>query len=362
LQDSFLVQPPRLNGMVCGFSWQPMRSGYPLAGVQLLQYLIRSSLHLPRPALPWPARSLGEQLGRLNPIAIFLGLVIAPALFYYWIWMPHLLQNPNETFIELQKKIFTYHQGSTVIGNVHPYCSTWTTWLAMSYPVVYFYRRGIDPHQILLPNPSVPDLPTAPIYDVHSMGNPALWWLSTLAIGLTLSIVLLQACFKGFDTLQVLATEPHHTATHHAEPHHGISQGSSPKAPLTDLPASPTSLPFYARLLTLKPLSPDSWIAIYIVVNYLVNLLPWTRISRCAFLYHYMGSLVFATIALAWWFDRALQTRNPDLKIGVQVLLGLITLAFIWWMPVYLGLPLDETGYRLRMWFDTWICGIRCPK
>ncbi|MEB3293785.1 MAG: phospholipid carrier-dependent glycosyltransferase [Synechococcales bacterium] len=320
----------------------------PTAIFQLMQLAGQKFQNLSLPAIPWQGRSLGEQIGRLNPIAVLLGLCVIPTLVYYLLWIPHLIQNPSETFIELQKKIFAYHQGSSVMGDVHPYCSTWNTWLSMRYPVVYFYRRGIDPTQVLVPNSADRALADSAIYDVHSMGNPALWWLSTLAIGITLAVVFLQTCFKITDLFQPRPANP-------------VAASPTESTPVHQQ-ARLRFTPWANRLFHAKPLSSDHWIAVYLAINYLTNLLPWTRISRCAFLYHYMGSLIFATIALAWWFDRALQNRNPDLKTIVQLLVVLIVLAFIWWMPVYLGLPLDETGYRLRMWFDTWICGIRCPK
>jgi dolichyl-phosphate-mannose--protein O-mannosyl transferase len=29
--------------------------------------------------------------------------------------------------------------------------------------------------------------------------------------------------------------------------------------------------------------------------------------------------------------------------------------AFIFWIPIYLGLPLSPDDYRMRMWFNSWI-------
>ncbi|MEY3222145.1 MAG: hypothetical protein RLZZ203_1001, partial [Cyanobacteriota bacterium] len=29
--------------------------------------------------------------------------------------------------------------------------------------------------------------------------------------------------------------------------------------------------------------------------------------------------------------------------------------AFVFWMPIYLGLPLSPHDYRMRMWFNSWI-------
>jgi len=98
------------------------------------------------------------------------------------------------------------------------------------------------------------------------------------------------------------------------------------------------------------------------MVGYGANLIPWMGISRCAFLYHYMGSSVFATLALAWWGDRALSRQNPTLTRMVWIAIGFCVVGFIFWMPIFLGLPLDEAGYRLRMWFPSWVEGASALK
>jgi dolichyl-phosphate-mannose-protein mannosyltransferase len=97
----------------------------------------------------------------------------------------------------------------------------------------------------------------------------------------------------------------------------------------------------------------------YVLISYLANLLPWMRVTRCIFLYHYMGSSIFGMIALAWWGDRA--WRDPGLRrwaIGLGVL---IVISFGFWLPVYLGLPLSAAEYQARMWSKAWVCGANCP-
>ncbi|NEP29273.1 MAG: dolichyl-phosphate-mannose--protein O-mannosyl transferase, partial [Moorea sp. SIO3I6] len=142
------------------------------------------------------------------------------------------------------------------------------------------------------------------IYDVHAMGNPFLWWLSTTAI-LLLLLLLTQRILEGVGWKSI-----------------------------------PTSY---------------TWITLYLIVNYAANLLPWTKVTRCTFLYHYMGASVFSGLALAWLVDRWLHSeKNQYRSAGFTVIL-VVVLAFIFWLPIYLGLPLSESGYQLRMWFRSWI-------
>ncbi len=251
-------------------------------------------------------------LGRIHPIAALLGLGILPVFVYAAIWIPHLQLNSQETFWGLHQQILAYHQGVKAGKEVHPYCSTWDSWLLMQRPVAYFYKIGIDPQQFMPLNaPPSPSLPDAPIYDVHAMGNPILWWASTAAIG-TLLLTTLAQLWQGL-------------------------------------------IQWTTRADRVEPMmsKPEFWFAAYCLVNYGANLLPWMRVSRCIFLYHYMGSSVFAGIALAWWCDRAWD--DGQWRWLARSLLVVIGGAFVFWLPIYLGLPLSPEDYKLRMWFTSWI-------
>ncbi len=263
---------------------------------------------------------LPMQITKISPIALLLGLAIVP-LTYYLLWIPHIAQNPEYPFLALQDQIYRYHKGSAVIGAVHPYCSTWQTWLTMLIPVAYFYKIGIDPASPLALNaPNITALPGASTYAVHAMGNPFLWWMSTaamIAVGIALLFRLCDSCSRRFK-------------------------------PLSDREFSePLS----------QTISHDSFTLISIMVGYGANLIPWMGISRCAFLYHYMGSSVFATLALAWWGDRFLSREDRGQHPFVWFGLGLAIVGFVWWLPIFLGLPLDSQGYQMRMWFPTWVEG-----
>jgi dolichyl-phosphate-mannose-protein mannosyltransferase len=70
------------------------------------------------------------------------------------------------------------------------------------------------------------------------------------------------------------------------------------------------------------------------------------------YIYHYMGSLVFAVLALAWSLDRWLHGDDQRWRgIGISLLFA-IAAAFIWWLPVYLGLPLSRLELSMRMLFS----------
>jgi dolichyl-phosphate-mannose-protein mannosyltransferase len=268
------------------------------------------------------------QFTQLNLWQILTFAIILPVsstLTYILTWIPHLQLNVKEGFWKdfwmLQTEILTYHQRVGNGAGVHTYCSNWYSWLVMWRPVAYFYKvtdRGAPVPGDYVPPPSTSNLV---IYDVHSMGNPFLWWFSTLVIGLTLGLV----AWMGL---------------RYASYRWSVSQSGS------RLLRQSLSLPFSAT---------DRGILLVLAIAYLANLLPWTRVTRCTFLYHYMGAAVFATIALAWFCDRGLRSESIILRRFAIAVLGIITLAFIFWLPLYLGLPLSPQEFTLRMWLRSWV-------
>ena len=251
-----------------------------------------------------PPRNPLQNLIQLNVWQVFLSLGIIPVLTYSLLWIPHLLMNPTPGFWQAQQEILAFHEKIGSGRDVHPYCSTWYSWLLMWRPVAYFYQTARTPTEQV---PAYPPLPAGAgkvIYDVHAMGNPILWWLSTAAILLLLLLLVLR--FMGKAGWQA-------------------------------------------------PPTPSTWIALYLVLNYTANLLPWVRVTRCTFLYHYMGASVFAGLALAWFVDRWLDSEKPQYRSAGITVISLVLLAFIFWLPLYLGLPLSVEGYQARMWFRSWI-------
>jgi dolichyl-phosphate-mannose--protein O-mannosyl transferase len=259
-----------------------------------------------------------QRLTQLPLWEIGLGLGILPAITYGLIWIPHLKLNAKvgfwSDFWELQRQILTYHQQVGSGPNIHPYCSSWYSWLWMVRPVAYFYQNTNPGDPLPTGKSTLPIGPNQVIYDVHAIGNPMLWWLGTIAIGLvfiSLLVVLLQ-------WLQV---------------------------------------PALTRFFLASPLlsATDRWLLGFLAINYLANLLPWTRVTRCAFLYHYMGASVFATMAIAWVVDRWLRSPEANLRRMAIAAITAIGLGFLFWLPMYLGLPLSAADFRARIWFPSWI-------
>ena len=136
------------------------------------------------------------------------------------------------------------------------------------------------------------------IYDVHAMGNPILWWLATGAIiilGLFILIILVKQTYNS-----------------------------------------------YFAFLS------------FILINYLANLLPWMLVSRCTFLYHYMSAYSFSLLAISLIIEQCLISSSIfNRRLGIFLFL-LISLACIYWLPIYLGLLLSSQEFTSRM-LPNWI-------
>ncbi|MFN5516414.1 MAG: phospholipid carrier-dependent glycosyltransferase [Cyanobacteriota bacterium] len=238
--------------------------------------------------LAWLWREEKNPLQRwraLKPLPVVLTLVLLPALTYSLLWIPHLLLNPDyrslEGFGRIHWETWQYHNRIGNDPSVHPYCSPWYSWLILWRPVAYYYQT-VGAHQI--------------IYDVHSMANPILLWLSTGAL-----------------------------------------------------------LLWFGSLILNRDRAYPREISFYIGVNYLVNLLPWLKISRCAFFYHYMSAYLFSWFALALVLETLWHQRSAFARPVFWLTLGMIILGFLYWLPIFLGLPLTPAAFGARMLLRSWI-------
>lgn len=253
-----------------------------------------------------------QNLTQLNLFHMFFYLGIIPAIIYSLIWIPHLQLDTRYGFIEVHRQILQFHLnlgGNT--RDVHPYCAAWHKWPLLTRPMAYYYQTAqsfSDPLPVMGPN--LPADAVKVIYDVHAMGNPLLWWFGMAAMLFLVGMLLVKVA-----------------------------------VPLIK----------YQRWNIRENLSVDTWITLYIVLNYAANLLPWVKVTRCVFIYHYICAVVFVFLAIAWLVDQCLRSYYWQLRSLGVTLTFLIVAAFLFWMPIYLGLPLSSHDYHLRMWFRSWI-------
>ena len=94
--------------------------------------------------------------------------------------------------------------------------------------------------------------------------------------------------------------------------------------------------------------------ALFIVVGYLAQLLPWTLVSRVVFEYHYFPSTVFLLLALGHMF-RTLELHHPHPRLLVGSFTAVSVLLFCVFFPELTGLPVSRSfGSNFLKWMGTW--------
>jgi dolichyl-phosphate-mannose-protein mannosyltransferase len=316
-----------------------------------------------------------QNLTQIKLYHLLANLAILPAIIYYLVWIPHLQINTKAGFWELHKQILGFHQGLGSGASIHPYCSSWYTWPLMLRPMSYFYETARNTTE---PIPSFgPPLPAGAgqvIYDIHAMGNPFLWWFSTAAIILLVIELAGRIWLLGnwhnsehspgdtdpwISRISRIFRSQVQPGISRSQVQPGISRSQvqpgisrSQVQPGNDfLEAPPQQVP--STKWEIKQ-SPKLWIALYLLVNYSANFLPWIKVTRCTFIYLYMPAAIFGFLILAWLVERWLFSADIEFRLLGVTVIFLVVLAFVLWMPVYLGLPLSSAYFKWRMWLRSW--------
>ncbi|MCG6138507.1 MAG: phospholipid carrier-dependent glycosyltransferase [Nostoc sp. LLA-1] len=296
-----------IQGMQCLPHTQMLRQGTTFFSQWYRQWKDSQKI-TPEVAVQTPLQNLTQ----LNIFQMLVYLGIIPALTYSVIWIPHLQLDKRFGFLKVHQEILRYHLH--LGGNspdVHPYCAAWYKWPLMTRPMAYYYQTTQSVNDSLaFSGPPLPAGTGKVIYGVHAMGNPFLWWFGVAAMLFLIGMLVLQVVIPWFQ-----------------QKHFYV----------------PTN-----RIV-------DFWIALFLILNYAANLLPWVKVTRCVFMYHYMCAVVFIFLAIAWFVDQCLRSYYRQIRaVGVSITFVIVA-AYIFWMPIYLGLPLSPFGYGLRLWFNSWI-------
>jgi dolichyl-phosphate-mannose-protein mannosyltransferase len=97
------------------------------------------------------------------------------------------------------------------------------------------------------------------------------------------------------------------------------------------------------------------WFASYVTISFAGHWLPWSLSKRCTFLYHYMPASVFAFSALALLVSLMWRSPLQEMRALGSGILGIIAIAFIFWLPIYIGLPISSGYLPVLMWLPSWL-------
>jgi dolichyl-phosphate-mannose--protein O-mannosyl transferase len=95
-------------------------------------------------------------------------------------------------------------------------------------------------------------------------------------------------------------------------------------------------------------------IALFIMIGYAAQLLPWIPVSRITFAYHYFPSVIFLVLALSYTANEFLE-KAPEKRYYPYGLCGVAILLFILFYPVLTGLTVPSRFSQLFLgWFPSW--------
>jgi dolichyl-phosphate-mannose-protein mannosyltransferase len=97
-------------------------------------------------------------------------------------------------------------------------------------------------------------------------------------------------------------------------------------------------------------------IAIFLVVGFASQYLPWMFISRTLFIYHYFASTIFIVLMVVYCLSRYVEEKKK--KSRIILFWGYLIIAvslFLLYYPVLAGKPIDYAfAYKWLKWFKSW--------
>jgi len=95
-------------------------------------------------------------------------------------------------------------------------------------------------------------------------------------------------------------------------------------------------------------------LAIFILLAYLSQLLPWVFVTRCVFAYHYYPSIPFLILAITYFFNSLIQ-KNPKYLKSAVIYLFLVVFLFIMFFPAISGIMVSQNYIKsFLVWFKSW--------
>ena len=94
--------------------------------------------------------------------------------------------------------------------------------------------------------------------------------------------------------------------------------------------------------------------AMFILIGYLAQLLPWVLVTRLTFAYHYFPCCVFLVLAIGYVF-RLMEDGTPHCRVYLWGFAGLSAAVFVLFFPALTGLRVDNAAAtQLMGWLPTW--------
>ena len=95
--------------------------------------------------------------------------------------------------------------------------------------------------------------------------------------------------------------------------------------------------------------------ALFILIGYLAQLLPWIAVTRIVFAYHYFPSTLFLVLALSHMFNTIIERKKMNRRLAVCGYATMAGTVFAIFYPSLSGMYMPNWYYSsLVKWFETW--------
>lgn len=229
-------------------------------------------------AMVVPIGFLAYKKGKLSEFLFSLWWSFAVYIFIVGLgqW---LIRQPN-----LLNAIVDWHYQAAkyqaTLTATHPYSSPWWSWPLMSRPVLFIYDSSGDGGAQVM----------------TTLGNPVVWWASTVAVLMSIWYVVRQHVAK--------------------------------RVRMTD---HPLFLP---------------------IIGWGATFLPFMLVHRVMFLYHYMPAYGFALLMLSYWLAKWYR-KEPWTVVGICAAFLLVSIYFV---PLFVGWwGLSSHALAQHVWIKHWI-------
>lgn len=238
---------------------------------------------------------------RSDWLVLAVSFILLPFLLYTLPFLANWQDNFWQEFATWHRQSWEYNIN---LDASHPYASKWWSWPFLLRPIWFYYQNDSAGN----------------ILGVNAIGNPIIWWASTVAVvytTLALGYTLWQKLSGGKKVLFVKEEAKDEV----------VNQAVVNQADVLPL--------------------------IFMLGHFLAFYLPWVLVGRVLFLYHYFGAYLFALILLAYWLSQSM--RGKLSKFAVALLLILAVTAGLAFMPIWTAYPIGRQWFDGLMWFKSWI-------
>ncbi len=280
-----------------------------------------------------------------------VAFVLVPFVIYTLSYIPYINSPSGEgikTIFTNAQSMLTYH-GKTVAESTHPYSSYWFEWPVMYRPIYYFSNT----------------LENGMKQGISAFGNPAVWWLGIGAVAYTMAVAIIvplrrknyfgkSKSFVGGVYASIFALIA--LASYISSIGNDKLERFFPIMLLYGVIFAGIFALVLAHEDKLTNVSDKT--ALFLVIGFFAELLPWTLVLRTTYIYHYFTCIPFVVLMIGFViktiYDNTKYRGRVIAATGIYVAIAIGL--FILFYPVLSGAPVEmDFAEKYLKWFSSWV-------